>query len=102
MPTLPLITNKPKLLSTTYLRYFVVQLILITLIFTLFDYLEFKAVHWDWSRFGLSVVAYILFTFIKYRWDIYVYEHPEKFPQPKPPKFSTKTYAEHKTERLKS
>jgi hypothetical protein len=91
--------KKPKLTDAKYRWTIVYHLVILNLIFVIFDYRDTgEWIFWDTSRTVFFLIAYILFAFIQYKWDVYVYNNPDKFPVAKI-KYSRKTYAEHKAER---
>ncbi len=91
--------KKPKLTDAKYRWTLLYHTSILYLLFVVFDYQDTAEwVFWDFNRLLFLLSAYLIFVVIAYRWDVYRYHHPEKYPTSEL-KYSNKTYAEHKADR---
>ena len=91
--------RKPKITDIKYRWTILYHVSILYILFILFDFRDIgEWVLWNLNRLIFFFGAYMLFAFIQFRWDLYVYNHPEKFPSKKL-KYSNKTYAEHQANR---
>ncbi|MFT5056589.1 MAG: hypothetical protein ACI80H_001304 [Pseudoalteromonas distincta] len=91
--------KKPNLTDAKYRWSLLYHTSILYLLFVVFDYQDTAEwVFWDFNRLLFLLSSYIIFVVIEYRWDVFRYHRPEKYPTFES-KYSNKTYAEHQAER---